>query len=121
MRQALFPNPEALASLCQRHCIRQLSLFGSTLRGGARPDSDIDLLVEFESQAKPGLIALAGIELDTIKPTRLFHDSGRNPPLRAPVAPADPMVRIAVALERIADALGELAIPPGFRKHGAGS
>jgi len=34
------------------------------LRGSARPDSDIDLLAEFEPQAKPGLIALAGIELE---------------------------------------------------------
>jgi predicted nucleotidyltransferase len=64
MRQALFPDGEALASLCRRHRIRQLSLFGSTLKGSARPDSDIDLLVEFEPQAKPGLIALAGIELE---------------------------------------------------------
>ena len=64
MRQPLFPDRGALASLCRRHRIRQLSLFGSTLRGSARPDSDIDLLVEFEPQAKPGLIALAGIELE---------------------------------------------------------
>jgi uncharacterized protein len=64
MRQALFPDPEALASLCRRCRIRRLSLFGSTLRGSARPDSDIDLLVEFEPHAKPGLIALAGIELE---------------------------------------------------------
>ena len=64
MRQSLFPDREALASLCRRHRIRQLSLFGSTLKGAARPDSDIDLLVEFEPQAKPGLIALAGIELE---------------------------------------------------------
>ena len=64
MQQFLFPDPEALASLCRRCRIRRLSLFGSTLRGSARPDSDIDLLVEFEPQAKPGLIALAGIELE---------------------------------------------------------
>jgi uncharacterized protein len=64
MREALFPDHEAWASLCQRRGIRRLSLFGSTLSGGARPDSDIDLLVEFEPQAKPGLIALAGIELE---------------------------------------------------------
>jgi predicted nucleotidyltransferase len=64
MQQFLFPDPEALASLCRRHRILRLSLFGSTLRGSARPDSDIDLLVEFEPQAKPGLIALAGIELE---------------------------------------------------------
>jgi predicted nucleotidyltransferase len=64
MRQPLFPDREALAILCRRRRIRQLSLFGSTLRGAARPDSDIDLLVEFEPEAKPGLIALAGIELE---------------------------------------------------------
>jgi uncharacterized protein len=64
MQRFLFPDPEALASLCRRCRIRRLSLFGSTLRGEARPDSDIDLLVEFEPQAKPGLIALAGIELE---------------------------------------------------------
>ena len=64
MEPFLFPDPDALASLCRRRRIRRLSLFGSTLRGEARPDSDIDLLVEFEPQAKPGLIALAGIELE---------------------------------------------------------
>jgi len=67
MPQALFPDPEALASLCRRHRIRQLSLFGSTLKGAARPDSDIDLLVEFEPQAKPGLLALAGIERNYLR------------------------------------------------------
>jgi predicted nucleotidyltransferase len=64
MPQTLFPDTKALASVCRRHRIRQLSLFGSTLKGAARLDSDIDLLVEFEPQAKPGLIALAGIELE---------------------------------------------------------
>jgi len=35
-------------------------LFGSTLKGTTRPDSDLDLLVEFEPNAKPGLIGMAG-------------------------------------------------------------
>jgi predicted nucleotidyltransferase len=43
MRDALFPNPEALAFICRKHCIRRLSVFGSTLKGTARPDSDVDL------------------------------------------------------------------------------
>ncbi len=64
MRDALFPDPEALASICRRHRIRRLSLFGSTLRGAAWPDSDVDLLVEFEPHAKPGLIGMAKIELE---------------------------------------------------------
>jgi uncharacterized protein len=55
---------EALATLCRRHHIRKLSLFGSTLKGTARPDSDIDLLVEFEPGETPGLMALAGIEIE---------------------------------------------------------
>ena len=37
-----------LARICRRHGIRRLSLFGSQLKGSARPDSDVDLLVEFE-------------------------------------------------------------------------
>ena len=58
----LFTNRTALAELCRRHRIRRLSLFGSMLKGTARQDSDIDLLVEFEAGREPGLIALAGIE-----------------------------------------------------------
>ena len=46
------------------HRIRRLSLFGSTLKGTNRPDSDVDLLVEFEPGKEPGLLALAGIEAE---------------------------------------------------------
>jgi predicted nucleotidyltransferase len=52
------------AGFCRRHRIRRLSLFGSVLEGTARPDSDIDLLVECEPGGEPGLIALAGMEND---------------------------------------------------------
>ncbi|TWB75522.1 hypothetical protein FBZ87_104630 [Nitrospirillum amazonense] len=61
MAQSLFPDPLALESVCRRHHIRRLALFGSTLKGTSRPDSDVDLLVEFEPGAKPGLIRLGGI------------------------------------------------------------
>jgi predicted nucleotidyltransferase len=60
----LFPDPEALAALCRRHHIRRLSLFGSVGKGTARPDSDVDLLVEFAPGAAPGLLGLAGIEAE---------------------------------------------------------
>ena len=63
MREGLFSDPEALAALCRRYRIRRLSLFGSTLSGDARPDSDVDLLVEFEPEAKPSLLTMAEIEL----------------------------------------------------------
>jgi predicted nucleotidyltransferase len=64
MRTALFPDPDALAFICRKHRIRRLSLFGSTLKGAARRDSDVDLLVEFEPHGKPGLIGMAKIELE---------------------------------------------------------
>ena len=53
-----------LARFCGRHHIRRLSLFGSQLKGTARPGSDLDLLVEFDPGKEPGLIALAGMELE---------------------------------------------------------
>ncbi len=46
---------EAIASFCRKHHIRKLALFGSALRDDFGPDSDIDLLVEFESGHVPGL------------------------------------------------------------------
>ena len=62
MRESLFSDPEALASLCRRYRIRRLSLFGSTLKGAGGPDSDVDLLVEFEPDARPSLLTMAEIE-----------------------------------------------------------
>ncbi len=46
---------------CQRHHIRRLALFGSVLREDFKPDSDIDILVEFEPGHVPGL-AFFGME-----------------------------------------------------------
>ncbi len=57
-------DQKALAELCRRHQIRRLSLFGSVLKGEDRPDSDVDLLVEFEPGAAPGLLGLAAIEAE---------------------------------------------------------
>jgi predicted nucleotidyltransferase len=39
---------QAIAEFCARHGIRRLSLFGSVLRNDFRPDSDVDVLVEFQ-------------------------------------------------------------------------
>jgi len=70
---------DALAAFCRRHHIRRLSLFGSVLKGTARPDSDIDLLVEFEPGKAPGLLELAGMEIELSQ--RL---GGRRVDLRTP-------------------------------------
>jgi predicted nucleotidyltransferase len=53
-----------LASLCQRYQVRELSLFGSAARGEMRPDSDIDLLVEFLPDAQVDLVDYAALMLD---------------------------------------------------------
>jgi uncharacterized protein len=55
---------ESLETLCRHFGIRRLSLYGSAARGAERPDSDLDLLVEFEVGKEPGLIRLAKIELE---------------------------------------------------------
>lgn len=46
---------EALAAVCRRHHIRWLAVFGSHARGDARPDSDVDVVVDFEPRMTPGL------------------------------------------------------------------
>jgi hypothetical protein len=53
---------EAIAAFCERHHIRKLALFGSVLRGDFRPDSDIDVLVEFEPGRKITFLDLAANE-----------------------------------------------------------
>ncbi len=52
-------SQEALADFCKRHAISKLALFGSVLRDDFRPDSDVDVLVEFEPGHVPGLAFFA--------------------------------------------------------------
>lgn len=68
---------EKIAEFCRRHHIRKLSLFGSVLRDDFRPDSDVDVLVEFEPGHVPGfafmtmqeeLSALLGRKVDLNTP-----------------------------------------------------
>lgn len=77
MRRLGIP-PEQLTDFCLRHHIRKLSLFGSVLDGTAGPDSDVDLLVEFEPGHTPGLIRLAAME------NELSDLLGRKADLRTP-------------------------------------
>ena len=46
---------DKIAEFCRRHHIRKLALFGSVLRNDFRPESDVDVLVEFEEGHVPGL------------------------------------------------------------------
>lgn len=47
--------PDSIAAFCRKNRIRRLALFGSILRDDFRPDSDVDVLVEFEPGTRVGL------------------------------------------------------------------
>ena len=64
MAHLVFCDRDALAAICRRHQIHRLSLFGSTLKGSDRADSDVDLLVEFQPEARPSLLTMARIEME---------------------------------------------------------
>ncbi|HYA18189.1 MAG TPA: nucleotidyltransferase family protein [Bryobacteraceae bacterium] len=57
----------ALASLCRQYHVRELSVFGSAARGEMSPTSDIDLLVEFQPDARVDLFEYSGLMLDLTK------------------------------------------------------
>ena len=52
-------DQKRIAAFCRKYHIRRLSLFGSVLRDDFRPDSDVDVLVEFEPGHVPGLAFFA--------------------------------------------------------------
>lgn len=63
--QATVPiSYDEIAAFCQRHRIRKLSLFGSVLREDFGEDSDVDVLVEFEPEARVTYLDLAGIQIE---------------------------------------------------------
>ena len=53
---------EAVTALCRRRHIRKLAFFGSVLREDFGPNSDVDVLIEFEPGHEPGFFALFDIE-----------------------------------------------------------
>jgi len=63
MPGAISVPQEAVADICRRYRVRRLSLFGSVLRDDFGPDSDVDMLVEFEPGEGVGYITFGGIEL----------------------------------------------------------
>lgn len=52
-----------LAALCERYQVSRLSVFGSASRGEMGPESDIDVLVEFRTGTRTGLVEFAGLML----------------------------------------------------------
>ena len=75
-------DQRAVATFCRRNHIRRLAFFGSVLRDDFRPDSDVDVLVEFEPGHTPGLVffsmeaelgRLLGRKVDLHTPASLSH------------------------------------------------
>jgi len=54
MNKNLLIPKEKIADFCRRHHIRRLSIFGSALREDFGPNSDVDVLVEFDTGQEPG-------------------------------------------------------------------
>lgn len=71
-------SKDSLIAFCKRNHIRRLSVFGSAIRGELRPESDLDILVEFEPNHTPGLFTLVKIEME------LSEMVGREVDLRTP-------------------------------------
>jgi predicted nucleotidyltransferase len=55
---------ERLVGFCKKHRIQRLSLFGSVLRDDFGPDSDVDVLVEFKSGTRIGLVRFTSLEFE---------------------------------------------------------
>lgn len=53
---------DRIALFCKKHHIVRLALFGSVLRDDFRPDSDLDILVEFETGKAPSFFQLFDME-----------------------------------------------------------
>lgn len=83
----------AIQSFCTKYHIRSLALFGSVLRDDFGPESDVDVLVEFEPGHVVGLITLAGLE------NELSEIFGRQVDLNTPGG-LSPYFREAVLLEQ---------------------
>jgi predicted nucleotidyltransferase len=85
-RPRIIIPPQSLADFCRRNRIRHLGLFGSVLRDDFRPDSDVDVLVEFEPDAAVSLFTLADIqdELAALlgRPVDLVPRDGLKPVIR---------------------------------------
>ena len=86
MNPAIAIDEQRITDFCRRHHMAKLSLFGSVLRSDFGPESDVDVLVEFEPEHTPGwdffvmqdeLAAILGRKIDLNTPqclSRYFRD-----------------------------------------------
>ena len=78
-----------ISGICRRYHVRRLALFGSVLRDDFRPDSDVDVLVAFEPEARVGFVTLSRMqrELSELfkRPVDLVPMDGLKPVIRESV------------------------------------
>jgi len=79
MNEKLTIDKDEIADFCRRHHIVRLAIFGSALRDDFQPDSDIDILVDFEPGQVPGFFRLSDMQEEL---SALF--AGREVDLRTP-------------------------------------
>jgi len=87
---------ERIAAFCRENGIRRLAFFGSVLRDDFRPDSDVDVLVEFQSGVRVGYLSLARMT------RQLTVILGRNVDMRTP-AELHPAFRDEVLREAVSE------------------
>ncbi len=78
MKPAIELDKQRIADFCRRNYIQRLSLFGSVLREDFGPDSDVDVLVQFEPGAVVTLLDMVRME------DELAQVIGRKVDLRTP-------------------------------------
>jgi predicted nucleotidyltransferase len=85
---------QTIEAFCRKHHIRRLSLFGSAARGNFGPESDIDVLVEFQADARVGFLQLSRMQREL---TEIFH----RPVDLVPRAGLKPAIREQILKEEV--------------------
>jgi hypothetical protein len=86
-------DARALAAICRKYGVKKMSLFGSAARNELRPDSDVDLLVEFKATSKTSTFDLVHMqdELSPLFARRTIQIAGpgilKNPYRRETILP----------------------------------
>jgi predicted nucleotidyltransferase len=82
----------AIAEICRRHEVKELSIFGSAARGEMRQESDYDFLVDFLPDARPGLLGVSAMTRELSALLGLRVDLAVKPALK-------PLIRSGVLSE----------------------
>lgn len=64
LRQNITIPEKDIEAFCQHHHVRKLAFFGSVLGNEFKPESDVDVLVEFDPEHIPGLVGFIGMEIE---------------------------------------------------------